>query len=73
MTKASVAAYQLENLHLWDFTLTDAEMVALGNQATPVPSNRAAETASMMCINQERGLMGRCTSLLEEGVQDWFQ
>ena len=73
MTKANVASYQLENLHLWDFTLSDAEMVALGGLATPIPGNRAAETASMLCIDQEKGLMARCTTLLEEGVADWFQ
>ena len=51
-----------ENMGVYDFTLTDEEMVALGAEAAP---NRRGvnDGESMMCTLPEQGKMARCAYL----------
>ena len=57
--KASTAAYQAENLDLAGFTLTEDDMVALGNMANP-NKRGGADGMGMMCIDTSTGKMARC-------------
>jgi hypothetical protein len=49
----------------WDFELTAAEMVAIGGLTNPYPPTRGEETASLMCVDEATGMMGRCMVLDE--------
>jgi len=59
LPKASTAAYQAENLDLAGFTLTEDDMVALGNMANP-NKRGGADGMGMMCIDTSTGKMARC-------------
>lgn len=60
--KANTLEYMAENMGVFDFTLTDTEMVQLGSE--PTPNKRAVSDAeSMMCIDTSTGKMARCSYL----------
>ena len=61
--KAGTTEYQLENMDVFDWSLTAAEMAELAVLAHPVPGGRAQETPSMMCIDDDAGRMARCEYL----------
>ena len=61
--KAGTTEYQLENMDVFDWSLTAAEMAELAVLAHPVPGGRAQETPSMMCIDNDAGRMARCEYL----------
>jgi diketogulonate reductase-like aldo/keto reductase len=62
--KASSTAYMLENMDVYDFTLTSDEMRSLGSLASPMGSHGGvADSMSMMCVDHDTGRMARCIYL----------
>lgn len=64
--KASTLDYMMENEGIFDFNLTDTEMMQLGGQATP-NGRGVGDAESMMCIDASAGKMARC-SYLDAGM-----
>ena len=61
--KAATTDYQLENMDVFGFELSAAEMRSLSVMANPPGNGQNQDPASMMCIDEDAGRMARCIYL----------
>ena len=58
--KASTTVYQRENMDVFGFELTAAEMRLLSVMVNPAGNGQNQDSTSMMCIDEDAGRMARC-------------
>jgi len=64
--KAGETAYQLENMRLFDWSLSEEEIAKLGALANPYRRG-VSDGMSQMCIDEQKGSMARCIYLDQYG------